>query len=71
MKIFSISRIDTDLGILRLAGRFFSTKPNLVITYHQVEFMSTYGWCELDIDSARGKLLPKSIEGEIAAHLIV
>lgn len=70
MKKFSISRINTEVGIFRLVGQFSNIKPNLVIIFHQVEFMSTDGWRELDINSPQGKDILNSIEVEIAAHLI-
>lgn len=66
---FEISRIETKLGIFRLSGLFTIHIGEPDVTYDKVEFMSTDGWCELDIHSNAGQAILKQIASDIIEHL--
>jgi len=66
MKKISISRIHTNKGIFRISA---SIDKSNFISYQSVDFMSTDGWCELDIESVEGKRILLGIEMEIIEHI--
>ncbi|UGA57265.1 hypothetical protein [Vibrio sp. VB16] len=66
MKKISISRIHTNKGIFRISA---SIDKSNSIFYQSVDFMSTDGWCELDIESVEGKRIMLGIEMEIIEHI--
>ncbi|MFC1235259.1 hypothetical protein [Vibrio sp. F74] len=66
MKQISISRIHTNSGIFRISASIDKSKS---ITYHSVDFMSTDGWFELDIESIEGKRILWGIETEIIEYI--
>ncbi len=66
MKKISISRIHTNKGIFRISA---SIDKSNSISYQSVDFMSTDGWCELDIESVEGKRILLGIEMEIIEHI--
>lgn len=67
---FEISRIDTKLGIFRLAGRLLFNATEANIHFSRVEFMGTDGWRGLNLDSTPSKSILSEIEPEIIEHLI-
>ncbi|WED28990.1 hypothetical protein L3V77_23940 [Vibrio sp. DW001] len=66
MKQILISRIHTNGGIFRISA---SIDKSQSITYQSVDFMSTDGWCELDIESVEGKRVLLGIETKIIEHI--
>lgn len=69
MKEFKVSRINTKLGIFRLAGKRLSSSEKVNVEYSSAEFMSTDGWCELDLASEHTRDILSRIQSEVLEHL--
>ena len=64
---FDISRLQTEIGIVRLQGSIEPGKQQ--IHYRLAEFMSTDGWCEFDLSSPKANQLLDSIQDTVMIHL--
>ncbi|WP_417763785.1 hypothetical protein [Shewanella sp.] len=69
MTTFNISRIHTYAGIFRLSGELTASGNNTVLNYDAAEFMSTDGWCELDLTRAQTQQILERIKPAIIEHL--
>ncbi|WP_350939495.1 hypothetical protein MRO13_09375 [Vibrio metschnikovii] len=68
-KKFSISRINTKIGIFKITGIMEKKKNILSIKISTLQIMSTDGWCSLDLESGKNEELIKSIELEVIEHI--
>ncbi|ABV85802.1 hypothetical protein [Shewanella pealeana] len=66
MASFSISRLNTSVGIVKLAGDLDLTGS---INISQLSIMATDGWQALDIDHQHSQNLIKQIQDQIISHL--
>lgn len=66
---FSISRLETRLGIFRLSGQIISVSGKTKIIYRCAEFMGTDGWCELALDALPAQNILAEIKSEVLEHL--
>ncbi|MGS0675106.1 hypothetical protein [Shewanella sp. 0m-4] len=68
MSHFSISRLSTSIGIVKLQGEIQQAKT---ITMTQFSIMGTDGWFELDLTHQDSQNLINQIQAEIVAHLTI
>ncbi|MGS0691336.1 hypothetical protein ACVBIO_20495 [Shewanella sp. 0m-8] len=68
MRHFSISRLSTSIGIVKLQGEIQQAKT---ITMTQFSIMGTDGWFELDLTHQDSQNLINQIQAEIVAHLTI
>ncbi|WP_220763430.1 MULTISPECIES: hypothetical protein [unclassified Shewanella] len=66
MANFTINRLNTSLGIVKLSGEFELTGS---INICQLSIMGTDGWQALDIDHQHSQNLIKQIQTQIITHL--
>ncbi|MGF1685080.1 hypothetical protein L4C36_00010 [Photobacterium japonica] len=66
---FSISRINTSVGIFKLSGDWSANVSAPAVTFSCAEFMGTDGWVAMKIESDAGALLLKQIEADVVRHL--
>ncbi len=69
MTTFNISRIHTSAGIFRLSGTLTLLENNAMLNYHAAEFMSTDGWCQLDLTRSQTQQILERIKPAIIEHL--
>ena len=73
MQMFNISRLTTDKGIFRIAGRIAVNMPNEtvqpLIHIRSLEIMSTDGWQALDISADSLQPLLNELTSPITEHL--
>ncbi|MCL1146961.1 hypothetical protein AB4298_04325 [Shewanella sp. 10N.261.52.F9] len=73
MNDFSISRLNTSLGIVKLKGTSSLNEQTNQhrITVSQLEIMGSDGWVELDIYHPNSQKMIKQLEAEVTAHLSI
>jgi hypothetical protein len=70
MKAFSISRLQTSLGIFRLEGKYEGAHSQQRVQLSRIEVMGTDGWVELDINFNSTQKLVIAINNEVVSHLL-
>ncbi|RXF04361.1 hypothetical protein [Pseudoalteromonas sp. PS5] len=63
---FTITRIQTPIGIFRLKGFMPVTAT---ISFSHAEFMGSDGWVEIDLESDGGRSILSRIEADVILHL--
>ncbi|USD30361.1 hypothetical protein J8Z24_19705 [Pseudoalteromonas sp. SCSIO 43201] len=63
---FTITRIQTPIGIFRLKGLMPETA---VLSFSHAEFMGSDGWVEIDLESDGGRSILSRVEADIILHL--
>ena len=71
MKIFEISRINTDYGTFRVVGQWCDKKCEISdLSISLLEIMSTDGWSELELSSNNSQALIGKIKPYLLEYLI-
>ncbi|WP_220767847.1 hypothetical protein [Shewanella sp. MBTL60-007] len=66
MQKFSISRLNTSIGIIKLEGEI---RQGQIIAINQFSIMGTDGWLELDVPHQHTQELIQGLQDEVALHL--
>lgn len=66
MQKFSISRLNTSIGIIKLEGEI---RQGQIIAINQFSIMGTDGWLELDVAHQHTQELIQGLQDEVALHL--
>ncbi|MCG9728439.1 hypothetical protein L1D44_01010 [Shewanella sp. Isolate13] len=66
MQKFSISRLNTSIGIIKLEGEICQGQ---IIAISQFSIMGTDGWLELDMAHQHTQTLIQRLQAEVVLHL--
>ncbi|MEZ8824056.1 hypothetical protein [Vibrio sp. 10N.261.55.A7] len=69
MREFSISRINTPLGIFRLKGKIEDVASQATLTFTHVDIMGTDGWVALDTRASQTLEVIEKIRQDVINHL--
>lgn len=63
---FQIRRLNTAFGIFRVSGLLENEQTP---SFNSVEFMSTDGWCAIDLNSKSAQFIVSQLQSLVVEHL--